>query len=394
VRIDTWLRILMLGALAAAACARIRPLEGGPPDREPPRLVRVIPRDSSLALGPTPVLELEWSERIDPASLRRAVRVQPAVRFTVEAHGARTRIVFVDSLPADTTLVVVIGRALRDAVPRDNAIASEIILTYATGAALRGATVFGRVTVQERIDARAAVLWRAVLADSLPARRVRPPIAGVDTEGGFQLAGLPAGTPGLLIGFQDRNGDLQLGDDELATAYPETLRLAAGSVRRGLQWNILDPSEPGTVRGVVQNRSGIAGPLAVAVHARPDTTTAGDSIAAAWAAAGDTLPARSASPYALDYAALGARGFVRREWVVVYASPRGDYSMRVPPGRHALFGFVDARRDSAPGLHGTDSTLAWEPLTASGSIDVTPGGTLRLRSLEIGPRRDPDGGKP
>ena len=391
-------RGLVAAGLVLVACARIRPLEGGPADREPPRLVQVTPRDSTADLRGMPVFELQWSEDIDAASLRRAIRFQPALRIaTVDVRGARARITLADSLPADTTVVLILGRTLRDAVPRDNAIPSEIVLTYATGKQIRSASAFGRVTVQGRPDGRAAVAWRPLRADSLLPRHARLPVAVVDAEGAFHLAGLPAEVPARLVGFLDRNGDLQPGDDEQATAYPETLRLAPRTVRRGLQWNIVDPRQPGTVHGVVQNRSGVAGPLAVAIRARPDSVAADSAAARA-----DTLrpaqlpvPPRDASPYAAVYASLEPRGYVRREWVVVYASPRGDYSMKVPPGRHVWFSFVDARRDSAPGLHLTagDSALAWEPLLEGGHAEVEPGGTLRLRSLEIGPGRGADVGR-
>jgi hypothetical protein len=69
---------------------------------------------------------------------------------------------------------------------------------------------------------------------------------------------------------------------------------------------------------------------------------------------------------------------------VVYASPRGDYSVEVAPGAHALIAFVDARRDSAPGLWAPDSTaLAWEPVWWGGVLDVEPGAQLRQRAIEI-----------
>ena len=89
------------------------------------------------------------------------------------------------------------------------------------------------------------------------------------------------------------------------------------------------------------------------------------------------------------YAALEPRGFIRGEWVLVYASPRGDYSVRVPPGEHRLAAFVDASRDSAPGLYVLpDSTrLDWEPLWVSGPLQLGPGEELRPRAIEIEPPR-------
>jgi len=387
-------RTWVAAGLVCVACARIRPLEGGPPDRDPPRLVLAAPADSTRGLTGKPVFELTWSERIDPASLRGAIRFQPPLRIaSVEVHGTRTRITLADSLPDDTTVVLIVGRALRDAVPRNNALPAEIVLSYATGREFRAASVFGQVTVQGRVDPRAAVVWQPLVSDSLPSRRARLPAAAVDGEGRFHLAGLPADVPGRLVGFLDRNRDLHVDEDEFAVAFSETLRLAPSMARRGVQWNIVDPHEAGTLRGVVQNRSRVAGPIAIAIRARADSASLDSTVARV-----DTLaaaPARTASPYAAAYDALDPRGYVRREWVVVYASPRGDYSMKVPPGRHPLVAFVDARRDSTPGVYTMAETqaLAWEPLLWADHVEIEPGGVLRFRTLEIGASRGADAGR-
>jgi hypothetical protein len=97
------------------------------------------------------------------------------------------------------------------------------------------------------------------------------------------------------------------------------------------------------------------------------------------------VPDRSATGWETAYRRLEPRGFVRHDWLVVYASPRGDYSVRVPPGRHAMIAFVDARRDSVPGLYvlADSSALAWEPLTTGDTLQVDPGAKVRARSIRI-----------
>jgi hypothetical protein len=152
------------------------------------------------------------------------------------------------------------------------------------------------------------------------------------------------------------------------------------------------------VSGVVVNRTGVAGALAVALRALdPQPRRPGARAAMAdTAASADSAVVRADTVRPLDlpvpprqpaetWAQLEPRGFVRRDWRVVYASPRGDYSVEVAPGAHALIAFVDARRDSAPGLRvlPDSAALAWEPLWWGGVLQVEPGAQLRPRAIEI-----------
>ena len=260
-------------------------------------------------------------------------------------------------------------------------------------------------------------------------------MAATDTEGLFTMLGLPTGVPFVLRAFVDRNASFDVEDGELAAAYPETLRLAPGEVRRGLEWNLVDPREPGQVHGVVFNRTPIAGPIAVALLSldpdtsqasrragaavggmRPARGTGADSTRAPVVAdslrgtgadstrapvvadslrgtgadstrahtAADTLPTAPQGSWATAYAALGPVGS-RAAWQVVYASPRGDYSVRVRPGRHRLAAFVDVSGDSLPGTHvAADSTeRVWEPLWVGGVLEITPASEVRPRAIDI-----------
>jgi hypothetical protein len=392
--------LVLLAALAAAmACARIRPLEGGPIDRESPHLLTVTPRDSTTNIDRMQRFTLEFSEDLGTTGATAAVRFEPAVRIAaVRVKGPRLEVTLADSLPPDTTVVLVVGKELQDRKGRDNKLPGEVVLVYATGAHLRGASVYGKVTLKGAANPKLAVVWEPVGNDSLRAPRRRGPAAGADLDGLFHLAGIPPGRPFQLRAFQDANGDLHPSEGELAAVYPETLRLGPGEVRRGVSWNIVDPNEAGTITGLTIVEAHVTGPVAVALRlltpypgSRPASR---DSLAKAESLAvrADTLRPRplpvtaaSRTPWAVAYDRLEPRGWRRREWTVVYASPRGDYSVRVPPGRHALAAFVDAHRDSVPGLYvAPDSTqLLWEPFVLGDTVQVDPGGKLRARTMSI-----------
>jgi Bacterial Ig-like domain len=399
-RLLGWVGLLLLGA----ACARVRPLEGGPPDIDPPRVLHVEPADSTTGLSRLPRFEIDWSERLASTPARTGVRIMPYVRTEMSLHGTRMIISATESLPPDTTVVLVLTKTIQDRPGRDNKLPAEIPLVYSTGPELRAAAVFGKLRVKGQVDARAVIQWEPVHPDTDAAGRVkavRGPLAAADAEGLFRLVGIPPNVPFLLRGFLDRDGNLYADEGELVNTYPDTLRLGPGAALRGIDWNLIDPNEPGQIRGVAINRTRITGPLAVAVHeiarhAPPESSQAraGSSIVRpeSVVARADTVRPLSLPVTPLDsvawagsYRALEPRGFVRGEWVVVYVSPRGDYSVRIPPGRHALIAFVDVRRDSVPGLYvRADSTaLDWEPLVGPDTLQVGPGGTVRAPTLEI-----------
>jgi hypothetical protein len=105
----------------------------------------------------------------------------------------------------------------------------------------------------------------------------------------------------------------------------------------------------------------------------------------------DVLPAedRRQSGYEWAYAALDSVGFKASEWRIAYATPRGDYSIRVAPGHHWIVAFVDVNRDSVPGLFVTADSLArrWEPLWAGDTLYVAPGEEQRAPGIDLEPRK-------
>ncbi len=428
-------RILGFTALAAlaqhAGCAHIRPLEGGAADESPPHLVSSLPADSSRGLGRAPVLELHFDEALNATPAAAAVRTYPSQpRPEVRVRGTQVEIRYRDSLPPDTTFAVVLGEGFQDAAGRGNELAGEIWLVFATADTMRGGAVFGRVRAKGQPEPQAAVRFEplAAIADSIDSLRLRPGgsgirpravVAAADAEGLFRLLALPAGKPFVLRAFIDRNRSLDVDDDELAAVHPETLQLRDGEVRRGLEWNLVDPNEPGTIRGVAFNRTDVAGRIAVALRAvdlageptvpgaadstRHDSLGARSGVDSSLAAeplahspavveplGAESLPVAPVGVWEQAYAALGSWGSQRQtrgsmETPTVYASPRGDYSLRARPGRQRLFAFIDASGDSLPGTYIAADSLhrEWEPLWVGGILDVVPAAEIRPRSIDI-----------
>lgn len=413
--------LLLSTLLLAVGCARVRPLSGGDRDESPPAFIAVFPADSTVNLDRTPVFKFDFDEGVDRASAAAAIRTYPHMpRKVVTVKGGHVTLTFPDSLPADTTIVIVIGKDLQDQKPRNNKRQEELWLLYSTGSAIRGGAVYGRVSLKGSPEPSGVVQYEPVPPDTSTGRhRPRYPVAAVNAEGLFTMLGIPAGQAFQLRGYADRNHNRLADVDELQWVLPETLVLADAEIRRGLEWNLIDPFEKATVEGVVINRSGIEGRIAIAlkqiIKEEPaDSSTAAsdllvdefdgfandlaadEGLARVEQVAGDSLfPGRIVLPqqdraesgYETAYALLDSTGYKTSEWRIKYATPRGDFSLRVPPGRYWMVAFVDVSRDTMPGLYVTeDSTMRrWEPFWTGDTLFVAPGDELNTRSIDIEP---------
>jgi len=407
--------VWLLTVVLCVACARVRPLSGGNPDTTPPVLSRFTPPDSSTGLPRNTVFEFFFDEAVDRASAGAAIRTYPhTVRREVEVKGGHITVRFPDSLPADTTFVLVIGKALQDQKPRNNGLTQELTFIYSTADTIRDATVLGRISVKGQPSAQGAVQYEPVPADTSKARPPRRyPFAATNPEGLFRMVGIPPGRPFVLRGFEDRNHNRLADLEELQSVLPETLVLQAGQVRRAVEWNLIDPFEKGSVEGVVINRTGIDARVAIALQPldqekkqasdAPQTTPAAGGAGggraspappAATQVAGDSLfpgfrklpeQNRQESGYESAYALLDSTGFKASEWRIAYATPRGDYTIKVSPGRHWIVAFVDVSRDSMPGLYVTADSSArhWEPLWTGDTLFVAPGEKFRATTIDL-----------
>jgi hypothetical protein len=192
----------------------------------------------------------------------------------------------------------------------------------------------------------------------------------------------------------DTNGNLRADGDEIAAVYEAELRLTNGEIKRGIAWNVVDPNEPAQLTGVALNQTQIAGPVAIAIRSLSDSTRTAPSDSARAGGGSVRSPARAlpaemprteraTSAWAGAYARLDS--MPRAGWRVVYASPRGDYSLRAGPGRVLVLAFVDARRDSFPGpfVRADSTAIDWEPVLWGETLDLAPGARVRLRAFDI-----------
>lgn len=204
-------------------CANIVPPAGGPVDTIAPRLLSVLPADSSLQLNPKK-LELNFDKFMVLGSLDQ-VTISPQIRVNpiIEPRLRKVLVTFADSvfLP-NTTYSISFGDLLRD---NREGTPYEFTYTFSTGTYFDSLAIEGFAFDAKmlRVDTglTAALYADADFSDSLIFRQKPLYVAKVSSSGRFKFVNLPPRDFRLFV-FQDaaRNGVYEPGIDRIA-AYPE-----------------------------------------------------------------------------------------------------------------------------------------------------------------------------
>lgn len=225
--------LLVLAVLAA--CARIEPPPGGPPDNTPPAVLATVPESLAVLPGFDDAVEFRFgeviseggtpSEGLGTGDLERLVLLSPDSQVPA-VRWRRTRITVRPKAGwrPNTVYRVELLPGLYDL--RRNRADSGRVVTFTTGAPLPTAVLAGRVGDWTTGRAAARALVEAVLLpDSLPYRAV------ADSTGRFRIAPLPAGEY-LLLGVVDQNNDRRRQPREMW----DSVRLAPGDTLPAVVW--------------------------------------------------------------------------------------------------------------------------------------------------------------
>lgn len=286
------------------------------------------------------------------ARVERLVTVQPPIEIERVHWDGRTLVIEPrGGLQRDTTYVVRLKPGYRDRRGVTGTAAREF--AFATGASLDTARISGTVMFKREPSGKSMVRVFRVPRDPT----FRPEAARPDREvatakdGTFALHYLPANDARFVVmAFVDRNGNGTFeGATDPFTVLPDTIVLTP-MVREvsGVRITVIDPTEPGSVRGTVANETGIDSMLAtVALY------TARDSIHAQYLARCDTTGA-------FDFAS-------------------------VKPGAYRLWAFLDLRSDSLRGDYECgEPAPCLEPAVAwPDSLVVAPGGRFDAGRLVL-----------
>lgn len=210
---------VLLAGFLLWGCANPLPPPGGPPDREPPRVVAVEPPSGTVNYHGNEV-RLRFSEFVDKASVLAALSVQPPKPWKADWDwwGTTLRIRFTEPLDSNTTYVLTLGSDYRDIAGNTAETATSVV--FSTGFHIDRGRIEGRLE-----DAQPAGVFvlayplAGILPDTLnPAHTPARYRTQVGSAATFRLEGLPDGEYRLFaLRDADRDGLYTEGRDALGT---------------------------------------------------------------------------------------------------------------------------------------------------------------------------------
>ncbi|MBN1407987.1 MAG: Ig-like domain-containing protein, partial [Calditrichaceae bacterium] len=126
-------------------CAKQGAPGGGPVDKEPPGVIKTIPKTDSIGI-PLNLKEIyiEFSERMDEGSIGKAIFISPPLEFEYKwSRSRKLRLSIDDTLNADQTYVVSIGTEASD--EHSNKLDASFQFAFSTGQKIDRGSIGGRV---------------------------------------------------------------------------------------------------------------------------------------------------------------------------------------------------------------------------------------------------------
>ncbi len=249
------------------ACAVMEPPTGGPRDETPPSIVSTIPSQDSTNVSGDVEVQVIFSEKLDPESFKNRISTYPPVEFDdIDVDDEVLKVKFESPLPG-TTFVFHLESGYRD----DHRVEGmeRLMLYFSTNSYMEKGLISGWTLFKEKPDSLGVVkLFRAdgdTIGDFITEQEAR--VAYSDNLGKFSFRALPTDSVTFIVwAFSDRDDNGRYSEsDDFAILQPDTVTLAERSVYvRELRLDIIDPDEPGSIGGGIENRTEVAGlPLVI-----------------------------------------------------------------------------------------------------------------------------------
>jgi hypothetical protein len=343
-----------------AACAIPEPPPGGPEDKTPPSIEATVPENGAAGVAPDSPVEITFSEAMTRTKLERKVVFRPAAVLGKAKWKGRALVLEMEEpLHPDTTYVVEIEPDYSDAHGvRGTAL---VRFAFATSAHIDSGMISGTIHFRRKPAKRAIVRLFVLPRDSAFAPEAARPDreARTDAAGVFELGYLPnEGEAFVVWAFEDENENGNYDPDrEAGAVLPDTVVLSPTmALSAGHLISIVDPKEPGSIAGKIDNRTGNDSvQITVTLHA-----------------VGDTMPVTH----------------------ITRCDKEGNFTFKpILTDVFTLSAFLDLHEDSLCGAYPCpdDSTFdCFEPCAAyPDTLAVEPGDKVQLEDLLLEPQERP-----
>ena len=247
--------------LLAPGCAKSVFPPGGPIDTASPRVLATTPADSSVSVPVESGVEFLFSESMDHASVRDALKVfPPPAHPALDWSGRRLRLTWGEPLAPNATYQVLLSGRARDAhgVPLGGA----VTIRFSTGDSLARGRISGvlRAKTLRRYGARLLVFPESygTRPDTTEFQALYE--AEADTVGAYEFSALALNTGFRVFAFFDQAGNGTFEEDrDVLAGWPTPIRLTPErAVADSINIVAIDPRAPAILSGTVASRDSTA----------------------------------------------------------------------------------------------------------------------------------------
>ena len=211
--------ITVICMMNSSGCANIIPPSGGPRDSLPPKLIKVVPGDSSINF-PGRKITFSFDEYIDLQNVQSNLIVSPipATSPTVDYRLNMMTVKFTDSLKANTTYTLNFGNAIKDY--NEGNVLNGFTYIFSTGPAIDSLSLRGKVLLAEtgKTDSTLIVILHKNSDDSAVVKNRPDYMTKLDGNGNFIFRNMPSGTY-YLFALQDQGGSRRYMDTKQLFAF-------------------------------------------------------------------------------------------------------------------------------------------------------------------------------
>ncbi|WP_324673997.1 Ig-like domain-containing protein [Hymenobacter sp. GOD-10R] len=221
---------VLFGSMLLTGCAAISSPQGGPRDKEPPKMTRSIPANGARNVT-NQSIRLEFSETVQLKDLQKNLVVAPVIsdsnRYKIKQERTAITLTYEKPLAKNTTYSFNFGNAITD-ITESNVVLNPIV-AFSTGAELDSGRVDGRVTdlLTARVVPDVAVMLYPQ-QDTANIRRGRPYyLTHTDKKGTYSFRYIKEGNY-RLFALADKNQNNRYNEGEKIAYLPDLITVKAG----------------------------------------------------------------------------------------------------------------------------------------------------------------------
>jgi uncharacterized protein (DUF2141 family)/DNA-directed RNA polymerase subunit L len=189
------------------ACASIQQPQGGPKDTEPPKILKITPKNLSLNFtAPKIVIEFDEYFKIQNESKEFTVSPEMAKAPILKTKGKRLEVSIQDTLEKNTTYTLNFGKAIADV--NESNVVKNFTYVFSTGPKLDSLSIKGKVinsvTGEPELDALVFIL--PLKRDTIFGKSKPSIFTTTDSSGNYSLNNLRKDTY-KIYALKEKNGD-------------------------------------------------------------------------------------------------------------------------------------------------------------------------------------------